>query len=241
MSGGKAVQDLKAIVFDVFGTVVDWRSSLIADLQEFGRSRGLAADWPALVDAWRAAYRPSMERVRKGERPWTVLDDLHRESLGELVARFGIAGLTDADLDAITLFWHRLRPWPDSVAGIARLKRRFVVGSLSNGNVALQMALAKSASLAWDVIFASDLFRHYKPDVETYLGACALLRLPPARVMLAAAHNDDLRAAQSHGLRTGFIRRRNEYGPGQPLDLEPDGNWDAVAGDIGQLADHLGA
>jgi 2-haloacid dehalogenase len=204
--------DIRAVLFDVFGTVVDWRSSLIADLEQFGGRRGIAADWPALVDAWRRAYRPSMDRVRKGEQAWTALDDLHRASLVELVARFGIAGLSEADIDWVTDLWHRLRPWPDSVPGLARLKRRFIVGSLSNGNVALQVNLAKSAGLPWDVIFGSDHFQHFKPDAETYLGACALLRLPPARVMLAAAHNDDLRAARSFGLATGFIARPDEYG-----------------------------
>ncbi len=235
------MMNVKAIVFDVFGTVVDWRSSLIEDLDTFGRSRGIAADWAALVDAWRGAYRPSMNWVRQGETRWTVLDELHRESLGQLVARFGIAGLTEADLDHITLFWHRLRPWPDSVAGLARLRRRFIVGSLSNGNLALQVDLAKFAALPWDVVFASDLFRHYKPDPETYLGACGLLRLPPGEVMLAAAHNDDLRAAQTHGLRTGFIARPAEYGPHQTRDFAPDGDWDVIATSIADLAERMGA
>lgn len=232
--------DVKAVLFDVFGTVVDWRSSLIEDLQELGRSRRITADWAALVDAWRGAYRPSMDRVRKGEQPWTALDDLHRASLTELVARFGIVGLTDDDLDHITEFWHRLQPWRDSVAGLARLKRRFIVGSLSNGNVALQVELAKSADLPWDMIFAADMFGHYKPDPETYLGACSLLRLPPKRVMLAAAHNDDLRAAQSLDLRTAFIPRPTEYGPHQQRDIKPDGNWDVIAASIVQLAERMG-
>lgn len=233
--------DVRAILFDVFGTVVDWRSSLIADLQEFGRTRGIAADWPALVDAWRGAYRPSMDRVRKGEQAWTALDDLHRASLVELVAKFGIAGLGDADLDHITDLWHRLRPWPDSVPGLARLKRRFIIGSLSNGNVALQVELAKSAALPWDVIFASDHFRHFKPDAETYLGASALLRLPPARVMLAAAHNDDLRAARSFGLATALIPRPDECGPHQHRDVQPAEAWDVVATSIEDLAARMGA
>ena len=235
------MSDVRAILFDVFGTVVDWRSSLIADLQQFGQARGIAADWPALVDAWRGAYRPSMERVRKGEQPWAALDDLHRASLVQLVAQFGIAGLGEADFDGITDLWHRLRPWPDSVAGLARLKQRFIVGSLSNGNVALQVDLAKSAGLPWDVIFASDHFRHFKPDVETYLGAAALLRLPPARVMLAAAHNDDLRAARSFGLATAFIPRPDEYGPHQHRDTAPEEAWDVMATSIEDLAARMGA
>jgi len=233
--------EVKAILFDVFGTVVDWRSSLIEDLQSFGQSRGIPADWPALVDAWRGAYRPSMDRVRKGGAPWTVLDDLHGASLRELVARFGIAGLSEADLDRITRFWHRLRPWPDAVAGLLRLKRRFIVATLSNGNVGLQVNLAKAAGLPWDMIFGADLFCHYKPDPETYLGACALLRLPPGQVMLAAAHNDDLRAAQSLGLGTGFIPRPTEYGPHQTRDSGPAGGWDVTAADFVQFAERMGA
>jgi 2-haloacid dehalogenase len=233
--------DVQAILFDVFGTVVDWRASLIEDLHAFGQSRGIAADWPALADAWRGAYRPAMDRVRKGELPWTALDDLHRDSLKALVARFGIAGLSEADLDRINRFWHRLRPWPDSVAGLERLKRRFTVATLSNGNVGLQVNLAKFAGLPWDMIFAADMFRHYKPDPETYLGACALLRLPPERVMLAAAHNDDLRAAQALGLRTAFIPRPTEYGPHQKRDLQPDGAWDVTASGVEQLAEQMGA
>lgn len=233
--------DVKAILFDVFGTVVDWRSSLIDMFAAFGRERGVSADWPALVDAWRGAYRPSMDRVRKGEQPWTVLDDLHRASLEELLARFGVHGVEEADLDRMTAFWHRLRPWPDSVAGLAQLKRRFILGSLSNGNVALQVDLAKSAGLPWDMIFASDMFRHYKPDPEMYLGACAFLRLSPERVMLAAAHNDDLGAARSHGLRTGFIARPTEYGPHQQQNLAPEGSWDAAVASIVELAERIGA
>jgi len=235
------MHDVKAVLFDVFGTVVDWRSSLIEDLQAFGASRGIVADWPVLVDAWRGAYRPSMDRVRKAELPWTGLDDLHRASLAELVARFGIAGLSEAELDRINLFWHRLRPWPDSIAGLARLRRRFIVATLSNGNVALQVDLAKSAGLPWDMIFASDMFRHYKPDTEFYLCACALLRLPPGQAMLAAAHNDDLRAAQALGLRTAFIPRPTEYGTAQARDLAPDGAWDVTVASVVELADRMGA
>jgi 2-haloacid dehalogenase len=234
------MHDVKAILFDVFGTVVDWRSSLIADLEAFGATRGIGADWPALVDAWRAAYRPSMDRVRKGELPWTGLDDLHRASLAGLVAGFGIAGLGQGDLDEINLLWHRLRPWPDSVAGLARLGRRFIVATLSNGNVALQVNLAKAAGLRWDMIFASDMFGHYKPDREVYLGACSLLRLPPEQVMLAAAHNEDLRAAQALGLCAAFIPRPTEYGAGQTRDLAPDGAWDVTVDSIVQLAERLG-
>jgi len=175
-----------AIVFDTFGSVVDWRGSLIADLTAFGQKRGITADWPALIDAWRAAYRPSMDRVRSGEQPWTVLDNLHRTSLDRLVEEFGIKGLTEQDLLHINLGWHRLNGWPDSVPGLTRLKKQFVIGPLSNGNVSLLTFMAKHAGLPWDMVFGSDLFGHFKPDPETYLGVAKMMGLAPEQVMAAA-------------------------------------------------------
>jgi 2-haloacid dehalogenase len=230
-----------AIVFDTFGTVVDWRNSLIEDLTEYGNGRGVHADWAALVDAWRQAYHPSMQRVRTGELPWTKLDDLHRASLDRLVTEHGIAGLTEDDLRHINLGWHRLHPWPDSVAGLTRLKRHFIIGPLSNGNVALLTNMAKFAGLPWDMVFGSDLFGHFKPDPETYLGVAKLLDLPPGQVMMAAAHNGDLAAAQKQGLMTAFFPRPTEYGPLQSRDYEAEGDWDYVASDIEDLASQLGA
>ena len=228
------------IVFDTFGSVVDWRSSLIADLTAYGRQRGVAADWPALVDAWRASYHPSMDRVRKGELPWTKLDALHRGSLDKLVADFGITGLTEADLVHINLGWHRLNPWPDSVAGLTRLKTKFVIGPLSNGNVSLLTYMAKHAGLPWDMVFGSDLFMHFKPDPETYLGVAAMMDLEPGQVMLAAAHNNDLANARKCGLMTAFWPRPDEYGPNQVRDFTADQDWDVVATDIEDLARQLG-
>jgi 2-haloacid dehalogenase len=231
-----------AIVFDTFGTVVDWRSSLIAELTEFGRGRGLAdADWARLVDAWRAAYQPSLSRVRSGELPWTRLDDLHRASLDRLVAQFGIEGLSEDDRGHINRGWHRLNPWPDSVPGLIRLKRRFIIGPLSNGNVALLTNMAKHAGLPWDMVFGVDLFRHYKPDPETYLGVARLLDLAPGQVMMAAAHNGDLAAARKCGLLTAFFPRPSEYGPHQVRDFKADSEWDVIATDIEDLARQLGA
>ena len=228
------------IVFDTFGSVVDWRSSLIADLTAYGRQRGVAADWPALVDAWRASYHPSMDRVRKGELPWTKLDALHRGSLDKLVADFGITGLTETDLVHINLGWHRLNPWPDSVAGLTRLKTKFVIGPLSNGNVSLLTYMAKHAGLPWDMVFGSDLFQHFKPDPETYLGVAAMMDLEPGQVMLAAAHNNDLANARKCGLMTAFWPRPDEYGPNQVRDFTADQEWDVVATDIEDLARQLG-
>ena len=229
-----------AIVFDTFGTVVDWRSSLIAELTRFGETRGIAADWTALVDAWRAAYHPSMDRVRKGQHPWVKLDALHRASLDRLVAEFGIKGLGEADLEHINRGWHRLNPWPDSVRGLTRLKTRFIIGPLSNGNVALLTNMAKYAGLPWDAVFGSDLFRHFKPDPETYLGVADLLDLQPHQVMMAAAHNNDLANARKCGLMTAFFPRPSEYGPHQKRDFAADQDWDIVATDIEDMASKLG-
>lgn len=235
------MRDVRAILFDTFGTVVDWRTSLIEEMTDFGAARGIAADWAGLVDAWRGAYAPSMDRVRRGELPWTILDTLHRASLERLVGEFAIAGLTAADLDWLNRGWHRLNPWPDSVPGLTRLKRHFIIAPLSNGNVALLVNLAKHAGLPWDMVFATELFAHYKPDPETYLGAARLLGLPPGAVMMAAAHNGDLRAARNCGLKTAFFPRPGEYGPHQTRDFAPDSDWTVVAADIEDLASRMGA
>ncbi len=241
------MDDLAAILFDTFGTVVDWRTSLIADFTAWGEACNLrtadggSPDWAGLVDAWRGAYVPAMDQVRRAVVPWTVLDDLHRTSLDTLLPRFGLAAINDASRTWLVLGWHRLRPWPDAMPGLTRLRRRFAIAPLSNGNVALLMDMARAAAIPWDMIFGADLFGHYKPDPETYLGACRLLGLPPRRVMMAAAHNGDLAAARALGLRTAFFPRRTEYGAGQARDLGPEGPWDVVAADIADLATRLGA
>jgi 2-haloacid dehalogenase len=232
---------VKALVFDVFGTVMDWRTSLIDDLSAWGRTRGLAGDWVGLVDAWRGAYKPSMDEVgAHPERGFVVLEELQRTSLERLAPRFGLSSLSDDDLDHINMGWRRLTPWPDSVAGLARLKSRFLIAPLSNGNFALIAGMAKQAGLPWDVVFGSDLFGHYKPDPDVYLGAARLLRLSPSDLMMVAAHNSDLEAAQQLGLKTAFVARPTEYGPHQTKDLAAEGDWDVVARDFGELADRLG-
>jgi 2-haloacid dehalogenase len=232
---------VKALVFDVFGTVVDWRSSLIADFSRWSARRGITADWTALVDGWRGLYAGSMDEVRKHpERGYVILDVLHRRSLEQLVTQLRIAGLTEADLDHLTKGWHRLQPWPDSVAGLARLKTKYIIAPLSNGNVALLTNMAKFAGLPWDLILSAELFAHYKPDPETYLGAARLLGLAPGEVMMVAAHNYDLQAAQQLGLKTAFVARTTEYGPLQSRDFEATGPWDIVAPDFGAIADRLG-
>ncbi len=234
-------QDVKALVFDVFGTVVDWRTSLITDLSWWGGQRGLKADWTAIVDAWRAAYMPAMDDVRKHpERGYVILDDLHRRTLDRLIDQFEITGLSETDRDHINRGWHRLNPWPDSVPGLTRLKSKFVIAPLSNGNVALLTNMAKNAGLPWDLVLSAELFQHYKPDAETYLGAARLLGLKPEQVMMVAAHNGDLKAAQANGLKTAFVPRVTEYGPLQDRDFGPEGAWDIVARDFNNLAEHLG-
>ena len=240
LAGVPNLANVKAIVFDTFGSVVDWRGSLIADLGGWAAGRGIAGDWAGLVDAWRAAYAPSMDRVRKGELPWTILDALHRATLETLVVTFGITGLSDADLDHINRGWHRLKPWPDAVPGLTRLRQRYIIGPLSNGNVALLVNMAKAAGLPWDMICSTELFGHYKPDPETYLGAARILGLQPGEVMMAAAHNGDLAAARACGLRTAFWPRVTEYGPLQKRAFAADSNWDIVASDIEDMASQLG-
>jgi 2-haloacid dehalogenase len=233
--------NIKALLFDVFGTVVDWRGSLIADFTAWGRTRGIDADWAALVDSWRGAYRPSMDEVRKHpERGFVILDTLQRQSIEPLAARLGITGLTAADFDYLTSGWHRLDPWPDSVPGLTRLKTKFMISPLSNGNVGLLANMAKRAGLPWDLVLSAEVFGHYKPDREVYVGAARILGLDPSEVMMVAAHNDDLAAAQSFGLRTAFIPRPTEYGPHQKKDFSPTGTWDYVAKGIDDLAGQLG-
>jgi 2-haloacid dehalogenase len=236
-----SVPNIAALVFDVFGTVVDWRSSIIRELEAFGHERRLAADWTKLADAWRAGYQPAMDRVRKGEIGWTVLDDLHRETLEALLPKFGIEGLSQADVAHLVHAWHRLDPWPDAVAGLTRLKRRYILGTLSNGNVALLLNMAKRAGLPWDMIFSAELARHYKPAPETYRSVPHFLRVEPAKIMLVAAHNSDLVAARREGLKTGFVARPTEYGPYQSRDFKAEHDFDLVARDFVHLAELMGA
>lgn len=231
---------IKALVFDVFGSVVDWRGSIVRDLSAWGAPRGLRVDWAAFADAWRARYQPQMERVRSGALPWTKLDDLHAESLRELQPVFGLGGLSAVDFDHVLKVWHRLDPWPDSVAGLARLKRRFLIAPLSNGNIALLSHMAKRAGLPWDHVFSAETFRAYKPQPAAYLGVPAQLDLQPHQVMMCAAHNSDLQAARDAGLATAFWPRPTEHGPGQRTDLAAEAAWDVVARDIEDLASRMG-
>ena len=236
------VSDVKALIFDVFGTCVDWRSGIAREVAAVARTKGVDLDTLAFADGWRARYQPQMETVRSGKRPWTILDVLHRESLEAILPHFGLAGkLSPAETDDLNRAWHRLDPWPDAVAGLSRLKRKFIIAPHSNGNLALLVNMAKRAGIPWDCIIGAEVVRNYKPVPASYTEAARILGLAAAEVMMCAAHNGDLRAAQAQGLKTAFIPRPAEHGPGQKTDLTPDGTWDIVARDFGDLADQLGA
>ena len=232
---------VKALVFDVFGTVVDWRNSVAHEVAALAKQKGLSVDGAKFADAWRAEYAPSMNRVRRGELPWTRLDDLHRRVLDKLLVDFAIVGLTEAETVALNRAWHRLQPWPDVVSGLTRLKKKLIIAPLSNGNIALMTNLARHARLPWDCILGAELVRHYKPDREVYLSAAEFLDVEPADVMMVAAHLGDLRAAKGVGLRTAFVARPLEYGPGRQADLTPDSSVDVSARDFVDLARQLGA
>jgi 2-haloacid dehalogenase len=235
------LDSIKALAFDVFGTVVDWRGSIIREGQEWGRRNKLQVDWGRFADTWRAGYGPSMDRVRRGELPWTTLDTLHRTILDRLLTEFKISGLSEDEKDHWNRVWHRLQPWPDAVAGLGRLKKNYVIATLSNGNVALLTNMAKHGALPWDCILSAELSRHYKPDKEVYLSAAELLGLRPAQVMMVAAHTGDLRAAAGVGLRTAFVSRPLEHGPGGRVEQAAEGSFDLVANDFADLAGKLGA
>ena len=236
-----SLTSVKALVFDVFGTVVDWRTSVIQEVNGLAKRKGLAVDAARFADAWRAGYVPSMNRVRSGELPWTKLDRLHRMILDKLLPDFGIAGLSEAEVDNLNRAWHRLRPWPDAVKGLTQLKRKFVIAPLSNGNISLMADLAKRSGLPWDCILGAELVRHYKPDREVYQSAADLLDLKPSDVMMVAAHLGDLRAAKGVGLRTAFVPRPLEFGPDGKPDMKPDASVDVTAKDFNDLAGQLGA
>jgi 2-haloacid dehalogenase len=231
---------VKALVFDTFGTVVDWRTSVTQEVEQLAKKKGLKVDAAKFADAWRAGYGPSMNRVRTGELPWTRLDALHRMILDKILVDFGITGLSESEIDTLNHAWHRLRPWPDSVSGLTRLKKRFIIAPLSNGNIALMTNLAKYGGLPWDCILGAELARHYKPDREVYQSAADFLDLKLDQVMMVAAHLGDLRAAKGVGLRTAFVPRPHEYGPGGKPDLQPDSAVDLPATDFNDLARQLG-
>ncbi|WP_088280836.1 haloacid dehalogenase type II [Ideonella sp. A 288] len=230
-----------ALVFDIFGTVVDWRSSITREGRALGQRLGLAADWPALADAWRAGYQPAMQRVARGELPWTNIDGLHRQILDELLPRFGLEALPEAEREAFNRAWHRLDPWPDSVPGLTRLRRRHVIATLSNGNVALLVNMARRAGLPWDAVLSAELIGRYKPDLEVYRAAARLLGHAPERVLMVAAHPSDLAAARRAGLLTAYVPRPDEHGPGGWMESTEGHEFDFTATSLVDLADQLDA
>jgi 2-haloacid dehalogenase len=230
--------EVEALVFDTYGTVVDWRSAVLEALEAMGRSRGLAVAWQAILADWEP--RPIMDRVNRGEVGWMTMEDIHRQALGASLSRHRITGLTEREIDGLVEARWRLAPWPDAVPGLTRLKRRYVISPLSNASFTGMVRLAKFAGLPWDCVITAENARCYKPRPEVYHTAVSLLGLRPEQVMMVAAHNYDLRAARGEGLRTAFVPRPLEYGPGQTTDLASEDDWDVVARDFLDLATRLG-
>ncbi|MEO9068259.1 MAG: haloacid dehalogenase type II [Caldimonas sp.] len=236
---------IRALVFDVFGTVVDWRSSIVREGEALSAAKGLAVDWPALADAWRAGYQPAMQRTMQpgpdGQVAWVHVDDLHRGILDPLLSRFGLESLSEEERGELNRVWHRLDPWPDALAGLRRLKSRFTISTLSNGNVSLLVDMAKRARLPWDCVLSAELFHKYKPDPAVYLGAAALLGVAPAELLMVAAHPGDLAAAQRAGLRTAYVPRPLEHGHDGAQEPVGDLRFDWTASGFVDLAAQLGA
>lgn len=227
----------KVLAFDIFGTVVDWHHSIAREVQ----ATGLAVNGGEFANAWRAQYQPSMQKVRSGELPWTRIDDLHRLNLDEVLQAYGDETLDTAARDELNMAWHRLTPWPDSVAGLTALKQGFTICTLSNGNLSLLADMAKAGGLPWDLILSAEVFKRYKPAPETYLGVCSVFNIEPAQMMMVAAHKDDLRAAKDCGCQTAFITRPLEFGVTETMDLAPESDFNYNATDLIDLARQLAA
>ena len=235
------VSDIGALTFDVFGTVVDWRGSVIREGERLSAEKRLEVDWSAFADDWRNdGYTGGMERVRRGDLPWMKVDALHRLKLGQLLQENGITGLTEAETDHLNLVWHRLSPWSDVLEGLERLSKGFVVASLSNGNMSLLTNMAKNAGIHWDCVLSAELSGHYKPDPEVYRVAADLLGFRTDQVLMVAAHKDDLKGAQRAGLRTAYVPKPDEFGSEGEVDMVPDSSFDLFATDFVDLAARLG-
>ncbi|MFM0392065.1 haloacid dehalogenase type II [Paraburkholderia phytofirmans] len=234
--------EIKALLFDVFGTVVDWRSGVAREVGQFLSRHAVPIDLFEFADAWRRQYAPAMEEIRSGRRQFVRLDVLHRENLVKVLADYGVdnSSISTAELDELNYAWHRLDPWPDSVEGLLRLKRRFMIAPLSNGNIRLMIDMAKRAALPWDAILGAEVVRAYKPSPQVYVDTVEILGLNPAEVCMVAAHNSDLAAARRCGLKTAFIVRPVEHGPGQQTDMQAEQSWDFAAADMNDLATQLG-
>lgn len=227
---------IKALLFDVFGTVVDWRTSVINECLELEKNTGIKGDWLKLTDMWRQNYMPSMDKVRNGEREWVNLDTLHKESLIKILKELNINGLSEKNLNHLNTAWHRLSPWSDTVEGLNLLKSNYSISTLSNGGIDLLTNMANKQKLPWDNVFSAETFMHYKPDSETYLGAVEKLNCETHEVMLVAAHNNDLLSAKSYGLKTAFVVRATEYGENQDFDLKAENEIDLSATDFIDLS-----
>lgn len=232
----ETLADVEAMTFDVFGTVVDWRTSIIREGQILGLEKGFDLDWPAFADAWRRGYGPAMNRVRTGDLPWLKIDQLHRMILDDLLVEYEFPAMTEAEIDDLNRVWHRLIPWPDTVRGLYQLKANYTLVTLSNGNVSLLANMAKNAGLPWDIVLSAELSGHYKTDPEVYIKAAELLSLPHEKIMMVAAHRGDLLAAQALGFKTAFVPRPLEYGPDRVLDTTADPRFDVNATDFMDLA-----
>lgn len=240
MTLSNALPATRALAFDVFGTVVDWRGSIAREAALVAAESGTRGDWDAFADAWRGGYAPAMDRVRKAELPWMNIDALHRLILDDILGDFGLAHLDDAARTRLNRAWHRLTPWPDSVEGLTRLKKLCPITTLSNGNFSLLVDLARHGGLPWDCVISAELFGHYKPDPETYLGTARLLDVAPAELMLVASHPSDLRAARAQGCQTAYVIRPLEFGAGHPLPAHTPDEFDLIATDFLDLARQLG-
>ena len=237
---------VKALLFDVFGTVVDWRSGIANEVKKIANKYSITIDALGFADSWRAEYQPAMEEIRKGNRSFTILDILHMENLKKISSRFGLDKLSSDDFDLLVKAWHRLPGWPDSSEGLNKLKTKFIIATQSNGNIALMVNMAKYSNLNWDVILGAEVVGHYKPEPEAYLKACRALHLNPEECMMVAAHDDDLKAASLQGMKTGYVHSPYEYGKDKLFDISEvndyKGNrsWDFISKDLNDLAYQLG-
>ena len=237
---------VKALLFDVFGTVVDWRSGIANEVKKIANKNKIVINANDFADAWRAEYQPAMEEIRKGNRSFTILDILHMENLKKISSRFGLDRLSSDDFDLLVKAWHRLPGWPDSSEGLNKLKTKFIIATQSNGNIALMVNMAKYSNLNWDVILGAEVVGHYKPEPEAYLKACRALHLNPEECMMVAAHDDDLKAASLQGMKTGYVHRPYEYGKDKLFDISEvndykgDRSWNFITKDLNDLAYQLG-
>ena len=235
----ESLKNVKAMTFDVFGTVVDWRSSIARAAKMMGEQKGFDFDWDNFADKWRAGYGPSMNKVRTGELPWTKIDVLHRMILDELLSEYNITNLTESEKDHFNRAWHRLDPWPDSVPGLTELKKNYVISPLSNGNVALLVNMAKYGGLPWDTVLSAELAQHYKPDPEAYQSTSEFLGFPIEQIMMVAAHKNDLKSAKGQGMMTGYIPRPKEHGPNTTVDSNPEDYIDIIGENFVDFANKM--